>query len=260
MTKIETFRELNQSNEILHIGNVWDVQSALIFEKQNYKALGTSSYAISKSLGLEDGENLSFEELYKVVKLIISKTDMILSVDIEAGYSRNIEKIVENIVSLHEIGVVGINIEDSIVIDNTRQIMTKEEFSIILKEIKKSLHEKNIDIFINARTDYFIMGLDNALEETIKRIKLYEQSDADGIFVPCVVDIKDIETLVNSTNLPLNIMSMPNLPSFEILQEVGVKRLSQGPFVYNSLISDFEKKLENIKKDSAFIGLFDESN
>ena len=54
MTKIGNFRKLNQSNDILHIGNVWDVQSALIFEKQNYKALGTSSLAIANSLGFEN--------------------------------------------------------------------------------------------------------------------------------------------------------------------------------------------------------------
>jgi 2-methylisocitrate lyase-like PEP mutase family enzyme len=36
------------------------------------------------------------------------------------------------------------------------------------------------------------MGLDNSLEETIKRVKLYEESGADGIFVPCNADTIDI--------------------------------------------------------------------
>jgi 2-methylisocitrate lyase-like PEP mutase family enzyme len=256
MTKIENFRNLNQSSDILHIGNIWDTQSALIFEKQNYKALGTSSLAMANSLGFEDGEELSFETLLTIVKEIISKVNIPLTVDIEGGYSRDTNKIIENIISLYEIGVVGVNIEDSIVTNGDRTILPENDFAIILKNIKKVLEEKNINIFINVRTDYFIMGLDNALEETIKRVKLYEQNGADGIFVPCIVDIKDIKEVVNVTTLPVNIMTMPNLPSFDVLQKVGVKRVSQGPFIYNSLMENFENKLETINKDNSFKSLF----
>ena len=256
MTKIENFRKLNQSNDILHIGNVWDVKSALIFEKQNYKALGTSSFAIANSLGFKDGEELSFETLLTIVKQIISKVNIPLSVDIEAGYSRDTNQIIENIISLYEIGVVGINIEYSIVINGDRVILDKNDFATILKNIKRVLEEKGIDIFINARTDYFIMGLDNPLEETIKRVKLYEQNGVDGIFVPCMVDIGDIKEVVTYTTLPVNIMTMPNLPSFDSLEQAGIKRISQGAFIYNSLMESFENKLETINNDNSFKILF----
>jgi 2-methylisocitrate lyase-like PEP mutase family enzyme len=256
MTKLENFRKLNQSKDILYIGNVWDVQSALIFEKQNYKALGTSSLAVANSLGFEYGEELSFETLLTIVKQIISKINIPLSVDIEGGYSRNINKIIENIISLQKIGVVGINIEDSVVENSIREILPKDDFANILQEIKKSLKEKNIDIFINARTDYFIMGLDNPLEETIKRVKLYSQNGADGIFIPYIEDIEDIKEIVKYTSLPINVMSMPNLSSFDILQKVGIKRVSQGPFIYKNLMENFKNKLETINKDNSFKSLF----
>ena len=256
MTKLENFRKLNQSKDILYIGNVWDVQSALIFEKQNYKALGTSSLAMANSLGFEDGEELSFETLLMIAKQIISKVNIPLTVDIEGGYSRDTNQIIENIISLYEIGVVGVNIEDSIVTNGDRTILPQNDFAIILKNIKKVLKEKNIDIFINARTDYFIMGLDNPLEETIKRVKLYEASGADGIFVPCIVDIKDIKEVLKSTTLPVNIMTMPDLLSFDTLQQAGIKRISQGPFIYNSLMESFENKLKTINKDNSFKSLF----
>ena len=142
MTKIENFTKLHQSNDILHIGNVWDVQSALIFEKQNYKALGTSSLAMANSLGFEDGEELSFETLLMIAKQIISKVNIPLTVDIEGGYSRDTTQIIENIISLQKIGVVGVNIEDSIVENGIRKILPKDDFANILQEIKKSLKEK----------------------------------------------------------------------------------------------------------------------
>lgn len=250
------FKKLHQKSEMLHIGNVWDVQSALIMEKVGYKVIGTSSLAIANSLGYEDGEEMSFDELYQICKQIISKVKIPLSVDIEGGYSRDIKKIVQNIVSFYEIGVVGINIEDSVVENGKRKILPKEEFAKLLKEIKLNLENKNIEIFINVRTDNFIMGLDNPLEDTIQRVKLYENNGADGIFIPCIVDIKDIKKIVSTTNLPINIMTMPTLDSFSTLQNAGVKRVSQGPFIYNNLMENFENRLLTINKEDSFKSLF----
>ena len=95
--KIDEFRKLNQDNQILHIGNVWDINSALILQRNGYKALGTSSAAIASSLGYEDGEQMSFDELFQICKQIISKINVPLSVDIEAGYSRDVKQIIKNI-------------------------------------------------------------------------------------------------------------------------------------------------------------------
>jgi 2-methylisocitrate lyase-like PEP mutase family enzyme len=51
-------------------------------------------------------------------------------------------------------------------------------------------------------------------------------------------------------------MSMPNLSSFDILQKVGIKRVSQGPFIYKNLMENFKNKLETINKDNSFKSLF----
>jgi 2-methylisocitrate lyase-like PEP mutase family enzyme len=51
-------------------------------------------------------------------------------------------------------------------------------------------------------------------------------------------------------------MTMPDLPSFDTLQQAGIKRISQGPFIYNNLIKSFENKLETIHKDNSFKSLF----
>ena len=257
MKNRKSFRELNEEDGILHIGNVWDVQSAIMFEKKNYQAIGTSSLAIAHSLGYEDGEEISFEELYSIVKQILLKVNIPLSVDIEGGYSRDVKTIIDNIISLHKIGVVGINIEDSVMIDGVRQILSAEVFTILLKEITETLKRKNIDMFINVRIDSFIMELPNALDESIKRIKLYEQNGADAIFIPCLVDIDDIKKVIDSTILPINIMTIPNLSSFDILENLGIKRVSQGSFFYDHLMQYFENKLNKINNDKSFDCLFE---
>jgi 2-methylisocitrate lyase-like PEP mutase family enzyme len=114
MTTFETFLQLHHNETPLLIGNVWDVVSAKAFERGGFKAIATSSAAIAHTWGYEDGEKMPFDLLLKVVERIINNINVPLSVDIEGGYSRDISKIFQNIEKLHELGVVGINIEDSV--------------------------------------------------------------------------------------------------------------------------------------------------
>ncbi len=51
----KTFNELHFQDSPLFLANVWDVKSALTFQKLGFKALGTSSAAIATSMGYEDG-------------------------------------------------------------------------------------------------------------------------------------------------------------------------------------------------------------
>jgi 2-methylisocitrate lyase-like PEP mutase family enzyme len=100
------------------------------------------------------------------------------------------------------------------------------------------------------------MGLDNALEETLKRIRIYENAGADGIFIPCIISKPDIKKVVESTQLPVNVMTLPNLPDLNILTQLGVKRISMGPFAYNSMMKSFENNISAIQNNKSFSSLF----
>jgi len=254
MNKLKQFTDLHYQDKPLLLGNVWDVQSALFFQKSGFKAIGTSSAAIATSLGYEDGE-MPFEELLRIVKNIQSKIKIPLTVDIEGGYARKTPEIIKNIKTLQQFGVVGINLEDSVVTD-TRKILDAEKFSNTIREIKSYITDNSKSIFLNIRSDFYIMGLENPLEETIKRIKLYEKSGADGIFVPCIVKEDEIKKVVESTRLPVNVMCMPELPNFQKLEKLGVKRISMGPFLYNNTILHLEKTANSIIEDQSFSNLF----
>ena len=179
------FKALHQQQKPLLIGNVWDVNSTKVFEKLNFSAIATSSAAVAHILGYEDGEQLGFSELEYIVKRIISNTSLPVSVDIESGYGRDVSNVLENIERLFKLGVAGLNIEDSIM-NNGRKLVAADEFAAKLKTIKSHLVKKEINMFLNIRTDTFIIGVPDLLNETKKRIKLYEDAGADGIFVPCM--------------------------------------------------------------------------
>ena len=57
-------------------------------QQAGYQALGSSSAAIAAMLGYEDGEEMSFDELFYVVSRIKTVSEPPLSVDLEAGYAR----------------------------------------------------------------------------------------------------------------------------------------------------------------------------
>ncbi|CAH0167876.1 isocitrate lyase/phosphoenolpyruvate mutase family protein [Chryseobacterium sp. Bi04] len=251
-----SFKELHQGEEPLLLGNVWNVQSAGIYEKSGCKALATSSSAMALSLGYEDGEEMSFEEYFYIIKRIKESVSIPLSVDLESGYGNTEEIIVSNIIRLLEIGIAGINLEDTYVVDGRRQLLNREVFAEKLKNIFSTLKDRRSDVFINIRTDPFLLGMENALEETLKRVKLFEELKADGVFVPCISNENDIKAVVSATQLPVNVMAVPGLPDFSVLKKLGVKRITSGAFLNRYVYQQLEIMSENIKNNKSFATLF----
>jgi len=107
-------------------------------------------------------------------------------------------------------------------------------------------------MFLNIRTDAFLLGMPAALDETIPRIKLYEQAGAAGIFVPCIVQENAINEVVHATTLPINVMCMPGLPDFDVLSSLGVKRISMGGFFYNKIYAGVQALSKSLRSDNNF--------
>ena len=246
------FRELHHQRDPLILCNVWDAASAIIAEKLGYQAVGTSSAAIATSQGKTDGQNTDFETLLTVVKQISEVTTLPLTVDIESGYADTPQEVVDNIAKLADLKVVGINIEDSHLIDGHRTLVDKHVFTKNLSQIKTLLNDANIEMFINVRSDTYIVDAETALPETIDRIRLYETVGADGIFLPCLTAPDDIAKIVAHSSLPLNVMCMPKLAGFEQLKQLGVKRISMGNFVYDNMLAHLEDTMLSIKQQGSF--------
>ena len=236
MSYYETFSQLHRSSTPFLLGNCWDVNSAKVLEAAGYKAIGFSSHALSTALGFEDGEQLPFDLLLRMTKRVTESIKVPFTVDMEGGYSRTIDGILANIDRLHDVGVVGINLEDTIPTP-VREFQKADDFKRIISAVANHLSSNNRNLFLNIRTDAFLLDMPTALAETLTRIKAYENAGASGIFVPCITDRRDIEQVVNATALPVNVMCVPDLPGFEVLDLLGVKRISMGPFLFNEVYS-----------------------
>lgn len=249
------FKTLHRQDNPLVIANVWDVPSAKIAEALGFQAMATSSSAIASMLGYLDGEAMSFSELEYLVQRICASTKLPLSVDLESGYSRKADEIVDHIRCLEDLGVVGINIEDSVV-TGKRSLLEADQFARLLSEIVGRLRKKESPVFVNVRTDTFLLGIPDTLAETKKRMVRYENAGANGIFVPYVEKVTDIEQIVSCTTLPLNVMCMPQLPDFKTLSHLGVKRISMGNFVFETMYRQCKAKTKEILTQGSFKPIF----
>ena len=105
MNAYETFKNLHEQPEALLLGNAWNAHSARQLEENGFKAIGTSSTALSYALGYDDGEGMSFAELLYTLKRIVASVRVPVSADIEFGYSTTVAGLLENIDKLHDAGI-----------------------------------------------------------------------------------------------------------------------------------------------------------
>ncbi len=254
--RFEEFLRLHRGDEPLLIANVWNNQSAGVFQRLGFKALATSSASVAESLGFEDGEQMSFDDYRSVVRHLTRTVKVPLSVDLEGGYGISAEVIADNIMSLLALGVCGVNIEDSVIMDGKRIISNSREFAEKIQRITNLLQQQNAKVFINIRCDAFLLGLSDASKEAAARAKIYQETGVHGLFFPCITAIEDIKAICGKSALPVNVMCMPGLPGFDQLHESGVKRISMGPFLSQSTYRNLESTTQKILSDRSFASLF----
>jgi len=93
--KADAFKALHQKQDLFILPNAWDAASARVFEKAGFSAIGTTSAGIAASLGYPDGEQIPVREMMDAIKRIVSAVNLPVTADIEAGYSQEIEKVLE---------------------------------------------------------------------------------------------------------------------------------------------------------------------
>ncbi|WP_312202702.1 isocitrate lyase/PEP mutase family protein [Kosakonia cowanii] len=252
-----TFNDLHQQPCPLLLANVWDASSAQAAEQAGYAALGTSSAAIAAQFGYADGEAMPFAHLLFMVERIRAVSDLPLSVDLEAGYGRSAEEIAQNIQQLIALGVVGINLEDSQVVNGIRSLVDPLLFARQLQTLVSLLPA---GFFFNIRTDTFLLGVDAALQETLRRGELYADHGANGLFVPGVKEDTDIITIAGQVALPLNVMAVPGLADIAALSSWGVRRISTGNFLHQAIQARLKTLLSGIQRKQVFEEIFCDEN
>lgn len=230
--KARRFAEFHVVGAPLVLYNAWDAGSAKSILEAGAKAIATSSWSVAAAQGYSDGEAIPIAFAEQIVQRITSTVDVPVTVDFEGGYSDDDGVLAANIARLLDLGVIGINFEDRVV--KGSGLYSAERQARRIAAIRKTAAQKDIDLFINARTDVFFECDDagKAVGEVLERATVYAAAGASGFFVPGLVNDALIGQVAKAVTLPVNVMVMDGVPSNARLTELGVARISYGPIPY----------------------------
>jgi 2-methylisocitrate lyase-like PEP mutase family enzyme len=229
--RAEDFRRLHAGERALVLVNAWDAASARLLEEAGQPAIATTSAGMAWSLGHPDGERMGAQDLIAACRRICRVVRAPVSVDIERGFGSTPVEVSAVVRALLDIGVVGINIEDGVT-PGTGHLTPPDILAERIAALRALVRESDGALFINARIDtYFAAGIDPAsrYEETVRRARIYVRAGADGIFVPGLTNLAEINQLARTVARPLNIYAgHDGVPPIPALEQAGVRRVSLG--------------------------------
>jgi 2-methylisocitrate lyase-like PEP mutase family enzyme len=221
--KAEEFLRLHRAPEILQVVNVWDAISAkTIAEVPGTRALATAGHSIASSLGYQDG-TVPLDLMIDAISRIASATELPVSADLDGGYGNAGETVRRAI----GVGIIGANIEDRM--EPLADSVAKMEAAV------KAGEAEGIPFVLNARTDAFVRGANRdpkeVLVDAIERGRAYLEVGASTVFVPGLFDEDTVRALVEGIgHNRLSVIGVPGSLPPARLQELGVARISYGPF------------------------------
>ncbi|WXL27182.1 isocitrate lyase/phosphoenolpyruvate mutase family protein [Ectopseudomonas mendocina] len=228
-THDSSFHALHKQG-LLVLANVGDAGSARLVESLGSKAVATSSAAMAWANGYQDGNKLPLELLLSSVRSMTRTLNVPLTVDIEGGYSDDLAQVSKVIEGVIAAGAVGINLEDG---SGSPELLMRK-----IETARKTANRLGVNLFINARCDLYLKNLlpaDDRLDEALKRTRRYATAGADGFFIPGMTTPDEIAVICLASELPVNLLARDNLPTLEELQLLGVRRLSAGSSLAESL-------------------------
>jgi 2-methylisocitrate lyase-like PEP mutase family enzyme len=196
--------------------------------------------------------------MIQAVRNIVEVVDIPVTADIESGYgSSSSADVAETVQALISIGVTGVNIEDSPGRDG-QALLSREEHAERIRVARETAVAVGGNLVINARTDVYFFAVgkpETRLEAVAKRARLYRRAGADCVFVPGVIDISTIAELVKTIEGPLNIMAMPGAPSAKQLGEIGVARVSVGPWIAQAALTAAQRAACELVEQGTYTSL-----
>jgi methylisocitrate lyase len=232
--KAKLFRKLHVPGEPLVLFNVWDSGSAKVIAETDARALATSSWAVSVANGYSDGEHTPLILAIDNLRRIVEATKLPVTVDLESGYGDTPMRVGETIGLAIEAGAIGCNLEDSLPKDGSLRD-TKQQIDRI-RHARQKAKEKNVDFFVNARTDVFIQTPPDQhdaslVAKALDRAQAYAEAGADGLFVPGLANLALVGDLAKASPLPVNIM-VNDGANIHALATRAVARVSFGAAPY----------------------------
>ena len=223
-----TFRALHHGPQPLIIPNAWDPVSARIIADAGYPAIATSSGAVARVLGYDDGQLTPSAEMFAAVHRIAAAVGVLVTADLEAGYGLPAKEFVDRLL---ETGAVGCNLEDSL----NDQLTDPARQADYLSEVRAAA---GADLVINARVDTFLFG--GTADDAITRGRVYRRAGADCIY-PIFAPLPTLTEIATAIGGPINAHANPDGPTPTVLIAAGATRITYGTSLHTAAMDAFRR-------------------
>jgi 2-methylisocitrate lyase-like PEP mutase family enzyme len=234
------FRALHHDGRPLLLPNAWDFASAAALARAGFTAIGTTSLGVAAAAGVPDAAGRTRAETLAVTRRLV-RLPVLVTVDIEAGFSERPDEVAALAEALASVGAVGVNLEDS---RPGAGLAPPDRQCDLIRAVK----QRAPHLFLNARTDtHWLAGHPPSLSDTLWRVERYVAAGADGVFVPGLTDPAGIAAVVAAVDLPVNVLYAPGSHTVDELAALGVRRVSTGSLLFRAAIHAAVSAAERVR-------------
>ncbi len=241
--RADSLLALHQPGNPVVLPTVWDAWSAKLAVDAGFAALTIGSHPMADSVGKEDGEVMTFDDVLTRVAQITGAVDVPISVDIESGYGESPGRIINGLL---EAGAVGLNIEDTVHQEGKR-LRSSSEHAELVGALRKAADDAGVHVVLNARTDLFLRGdgdESDRVDRAIARLNEAAAAGADSLYPVGRHEPETMRRLTSELPLPVNAIALPDQDDPASFAQLGVGRISFGPFLQRALSGHVTEMLQ----------------
>jgi 2-methylisocitrate lyase-like PEP mutase family enzyme len=252
----QIFRTLHERGCFV-MPNPWDPGSARYLRSLGFQAVATTSAGFAFSRGLPDSSHaVPVDAVLGHIADIVNAVDLPVNADFESGYSDSPDGVAANVRRCVATGVAGLSIEDATG-DRARPLYELPAAVERIKSARAAIDESGTGVQLTARAECFLVGHDDPLKESIRRLNAYAAAGADVLFAPGIHQRDDIRTLTAALEpRPVNVLVSRNTGlTVADLAGLGVRRISVGSVLARAAWTRFMEVAKDVASEGRFTSL-----
>jgi carboxyvinyl-carboxyphosphonate phosphorylmutase len=251
------YRQVLEGTVCVHPASVFDAMSARMAESLEFE-VGMFSGSIGSGvvLGAPDLTVLTLTEFADQIRRITRGSDLPLMVDADHGYG-NALNVMRTVEELEAAGVAALTIEDTVLPapfgGHGAELVSTDEMLGKLRAAVAARQDPALVVL--GRTAVLRHG---GVAEAEKRLKAYQDTGIDGIFLSGATTREQVEVMHRATKLPLLLGGAPSaLADRNFLALNGVRIALQGHLPFYAAARAVYDTLKYLREGGAPAGLKD---
>lgn len=251
------YRRVLDGSVCVHPASVFDAMSARMAESLGFEiGMFAGSIASATVLGAPDLVVLTLTEFAEQIRRIARGSDLPLMVDADHGYG-NALNVMRTVEELETAGVAALTIEDTVLPlpfgGQRESLVSVEEMLGKLRGAVAARQDPSLVVI--GRTQALRAG---GIAETEKRVRAYQETGVDAIFLAGASTREEVEALHRVTRLPLILGGAPPaLSDRAYLASQGVRIALQGHQPFYAAAKAVYDTLKYLREGGAPAGLKD---